>query len=112
MLTCEAGKDKPSKLAHEACFSRAHPTISAELRPPPMRSLLEVAVLAAVVALAWEKSISQRVGEAIPALHPALAATSATRAPALRAQPAAATASERGAWMWDPNRRSGLDRPA
>ena len=64
------------------------------------------------MALAWEKSISQRVGEAIPAFQPALAAKSATRAPVLRAQPVAATASQNGAWMWDPNRRSVLDRPA
>ena len=71
-----------------------------------MRSLLEIVLLGAVVALAWEKSISERVGEVVPALasnEPAVAAN--------RATPVAATNTS-GAWMWDPNRRSALDRPA
>ena len=71
-----------------------------------MRSAIEIVVLGAVVAFAWEKSISERVGEVIPALssgQPLLAAKRATLGSATNTS---------GAWMWDPNRRSVLDRPA
>ena len=71
-----------------------------------MRSLLEIVLLGAVVAVAWEKSLSERVGEVIPALAP----EQAKSAPSKRAIPIAANSS--GAWMWDPERRSPLDRPA
>ena len=71
-----------------------------------MRSVVELAILAAVIALAWEKSISQRVGEVIPAF-----ASEQPRAMAKRATPVSASNTS-GAWMWDPNRRSVLDRPA
>ena len=71
-----------------------------------MRSVIEIAILGAVVALGWEKSISERVGEAIPAF-----ASTQPKVAAKRATPVAA-AQTSGAWMWDPNRRSVLDRPA
>ena len=71
-----------------------------------MRSVIEIVILGAVVALAWEKSISERVGEVIPALAAKEEASGLPR----RARPVAANAN--GAWMWDSNRRSVLDRPA
>ena len=71
-----------------------------------MRLLIEVVLLSLVVALAWEKSISERVGEVIPALATKQRASAAPR----RAQPVASNTS--GAWMWDRNRRTALDRPA
>lgn len=71
-----------------------------------MRSVIEIAILGAVVALAWEKSISQRVGEVIPAF-----ASKQAQVAAKGATPVAATSTS-GAWMWDPTRRSVLDRPA
>lgn len=71
-----------------------------------MRSLIGIAVLGAVIALAWEKPIGERVGEVIPAF-----ASKQPPVAAKRATPAAATNSS-GAWMWDPNRRTALDRPA
>ena len=71
-----------------------------------MRSVIEIVILGAVVALAWEKSISERVGEVMPAL-----ATAQPLLAAKRATPVSATNTS-GAWMWDPNRRSVLDRPA
>jgi hypothetical protein len=73
-----------------------------------MRSLIGVLLFAAIVALAWDKSFSERVGEVMPAL----AAKKQSASPALRATPVSASASESGAWMWDPNRRTALDRPA
>ncbi len=49
-----------------------------------------------------------RVGELIPALASAQPAVAAKRA-----TPVSATnSSTSGAWMWDPNRRTALDRPA
>ena len=71
-----------------------------------MRTLFEVVLLGALVALAWEKSISERLGDVIPAF-----ASKHPTSPAQRALPVAATNTS-GAWMWDPNRRTALDRPA
>ena len=101
----------PVKRKDEACLSGAIPTLwPAAEAPAPMRSLLEIVLLGAVVALAWEKPISERVGEVIPALADKKPAVAAMRAmPVLAAAPAETPS---GAWMWDPNRRSVLDRPA
>lgn len=71
-----------------------------------MRSLIEIVIVGALVALAWDKSISERIGEVVPALT----AKQSSRV-AMRATPVAG-ASPSGAWMWDPNRRTALDRPA
>ena len=71
-----------------------------------MRSLIEIVLLGGVLALAWEKPISERVGEIIPALGDNKGASHSRPA-----TPVAATNTS-GAWMWDANRRSVLDRPA
>ena len=79
-----------------------------------MRSLIEVVLLGAVVALAWDKSFSERVGDALPASRSSLAAKYSLPSVLPHAQQVSATAStaRSGAWMWDPNRRTALDRPA
>lgn len=68
-----------------------------------MRSLIEVALVGLIVALAWEKPISERVGEVIPILTGQQRASKAPK----QLEPVAS-----GAWMWDQNRRTALDRPA
>ena len=75
--------------------------------PSGMRSLIEIVILGTVVALAWEKPIREQVGELVPALAAKKPATTAKRA-----TPVATTNASNGDWMWDPNRRSVLDRPA
>src|SRR2546423_10926322 len=69
-----------------------------------MRSLIEIILVAAIIALAWEKSLKQRVSQ-LPWFnqdHP--------RSSTLNPRPAP-TASPSGAWLWDPNRRGILDTP-
>ena len=70
-----------------------------------MRLLCELAVVAGLILTAWQKPFGDRISEAIPL---------GGKAPpvALSAVPAAPAASPSGAWMWDPNRRTTLDRPA
>lgn len=91
-----------------------------------MRLLLELAVLAALIALGWNKSFSERVGlSSPPQQHARKAGANAPRAiapvSAPKAQPAAAqvtnvpaapavSATPNNAWMWDPNRKGSLDR--
>ena len=79
-----------------------------------MRSLLELVLLGAIIALSWEKSLSERVGDVIPGFvardrAPVLMGGHTARARAVSGSPAE---SQPGAWMWDANRRSTLDRPA
>ena len=64
-----------------------------------MRFFCEIAVVAALLGAAWQKPLSERVS---------LLTNASAAAPA---QPVGA-ASPSGAWMWDPNRRTALDRPA
>lgn len=90
-----------------------------------MRLLLELAVVAALIAFGWSKSYSERIGiapapavgtkklEVAPppvarvAVTPATASQPApTNAPAL----AIASPTPNNAWMWDPNRQGSLDR--
>src|SRR5947208_671738 len=69
-----------------------------------MRSLIEIILVAALIALAWEKSLKERVNQ-LPWLtqdHP--------RSSTLNPRPAP-TASPNGAWMWDSNRQGILDTP-
>ena len=68
-----------------------------------MRFFCEIAVVAALLGAAWQKPLSERISLLTKPAAPAPAA--------LRAQPVAA-ASPSGAWMWDKNRRTALDRPA
>ena len=71
-----------------------------------MRLLCELAIVAALIAAAWQKPFGERLGEVIPLFG--------KPAPPALAQPVAyhPGASPSGAWMWDPNRRTTLDRPA
>lgn len=90
-----------------------------------MRLLLELLVLAAVIALGWEKSFQQSLGE-VPVIGayvvPVLAKTKPNKPVTARAEPVAseaappsalstASATPPGAWMWDPKRQGSLDRP-
>jgi hypothetical protein len=81
-----------------------------------MRLLLEIIVVAALLALSWEKSFKQRVSE-VPWLGDKIAPIA--KAPAQSQQhpkvqphsivtPAPTTS---GAWMWDPSHKSPLDPP-
>ena len=90
-----------------------------------MRLVLELVIVAGLVALGWSKSFSERVGMAdkVPAVASGKAASAepapivrSTVVPAAPAQPAAAAAPPRAtatpdnSWMWDPNRPGSLDR--
>ena len=77
-----------------------------------MRLLLELAVVAALVTLGWNKSFSERVGLASLSQAPAQPAARSASAVATAADGGAPARSPNGAWMWDPNRRATLDRPA
>jgi hypothetical protein len=72
-----------------------------------MRTLCELVVIAALIWLTWDQSIKGRLGDLTgskpqPAPPPEPAVRYVTRP--------APTPS--GQWMWDPSRRSSLDRPA
>ena len=74
-----------------------------------MRLVLELIVAGLIVALAWEKSFSERVAD-IPVLGAKLTTTQThPRSSTLHPRP---TATVSGAWMWDPNRKTTLDRPS
>lgn len=92
-----------------------------------MRLILELAVVAALVALGWNQSFSERVGvapasqtttkaepavsRATPVVRATVASTPAPLAQIGTAAPAAAaSAAPNNAWMWDPNRQGSLDR--
>lgn len=79
-----------------------------------MRLILEVVVVAALVAFAWDKSYRERVSQ-VPLvgehLAPAAQPPRATRV-AARNQPQPSPTISNGAWMWDPNHKTALDRPA
>jgi hypothetical protein len=80
-----------------------------------MRLLFEIIFAAAVIALAWEKPLSERAGE-IPWIGSKIAPGTKASSPS---QPSrsqsrsiatpATTAS--GSWMWDPNHKTPLDPP-
>jgi hypothetical protein len=76
--------------------------------PKPMRTLFEIVLAAALIALAWEKSLEERARD-IPWLGDKIAvsekSTKTTKAP--QSPPVSTPA----AWMSDPNRRSVLDTP-
>ncbi len=80
-----------------------------------MRLVLELLVVAGLVALGWNKSFSERVGLSAAQTAPATAARVPAPAGAATDNGSAAAppaSSPSGAWMWDPNRRAALDRPA
>jgi hypothetical protein len=75
-----------------------------------MRTLLEIILAAAIIALAWEKSLEERARD-IPWLgdkiSPVVKSPDNPRSSTLNPRPINTPA----AWMWDPNRRSVLDTP-
>ena len=72
-----------------------------------MRFFLEIILAAALIALAWEKSLKERASE-LPWVSDGF------KKPAQRQHRHSATPvpTVSGAWMWDPNRKSVLDRPS
>lgn len=72
-----------------------------------MRLFLEIILAAALIALAWEKSLQERASE-LPWIGDGLK-KSAQRQHRPGVTPAPTVS---GAWMWDPNRKSALDRPS
>jgi len=75
-----------------------------------MRTLLEIIVVALLIALAWEKSFKDRLTE-VPWIGDKISASGKPTRSAKRAHPLP-SASPSGAWMWDPNRKTALDRPS
>ena len=69
-----------------------------------MRIFCEVMIAAALIAMAWNKPFSEWITSDLPREQPS------GRAPARQAAPGATLSS--GDWMWDPERKSALDRPA
>jgi hypothetical protein len=73
-----------------------------------MRTLLELLVVAGLATATWEQSLHERLerltGQHLP--KPVIAPTNLIR---YVAQPTPTPSSD---WMWDPGRRSILDRPA
>ena len=84
-----------------------------------MRLLLEIILAAALIALAWEKSLKERasdlpwIGDKIAPVVNAPAQAQQSQHPRVQPRPIvtpAPTAS--GNWMWDPNHKSPLDPPS
>lgn len=74
-----------------------------------MRLLGEIFIIGLLLYLGWEIPFRDRV----PASISGVAKSSTTQTAAPRAQPFARSTSTppSGAWMWNPNRHSALDRP-
>ena len=88
-----------------------------------MRLIAELLIVAALIALGWSKSFSERVGlsreeslppRAVPTKAPAARATAPADGAAAAAPATEVTTKSSptpsGAWMWDPNRQGSLDR--
>ena len=76
-----------------------------------MRLLIEIVLAAALIALAWEKSLKDRASE-IPWIGDKIVPVVETQRPRSQIRPAVTPApTVSGAWMWDPNRKSPLDLP-
>ncbi|MCA1600123.1 MAG: hypothetical protein LC776_00285 [Acidobacteria bacterium] len=74
-----------------------------------MRTLLEIVVVALLIAIAWEKSVKERIS-GLPWLGQKITGTESHSPSSTRHPRPTPTVS--GAWMWDPNRKSVLDRPS
>jgi hypothetical protein len=80
-----------------------------------MRLLLEIIVVAALLALSWEKSFKQRISEAIGEKIPPVATVRTPTVPPREQAPRIINpvpTPSSGEWMWDPNRQATLDRPS
>ena len=75
-----------------------------------MRLIAELVVVAALVAFGWQRSYRDWAGDAIPMLAKDSAPAKAKRATAAR--DAAASPTPSGAWMWEKQSKTSLDRPA
>ncbi|MDQ6625625.1 MAG: hypothetical protein M3Y69_05720 [Verrucomicrobiota bacterium] len=86
-----------------------------------MRLLAEIVLIAAIIAVAWDKPFHEWVGDAVPMLAKQSAGAdraSSNSAHARRALPATSAAAvqpsatiSNGSWMWDKNRKATLDPP-
>jgi hypothetical protein len=74
----------------------------------PMRLLLEIIVVAALLALSWEKSFKQRISE-VPWLGNKIAPSAKTPAQSQHRSVAPPAPTTSGAWMWDPSHKTPLD---
>jgi hypothetical protein len=72
-----------------------------------LRFLFELIAVGLLIGLAWEKSFKERVAE-IPVIGEKLTAIQ-DRHTKRNPRPAPSAS---GAWMWDPNRKTALDRPS
>lgn len=72
-----------------------------------LRTLIEIVVAGLLIALAWEKPFKERVSE-LPWIGDKIAPVSNhPQSSTLHPRP---SPSASGAWMWDPKRKSILDR--
>ena len=69
-----------------------------------MRLFFEIFLAAALVVLAWNKPYSEWFGTDLQVDQLTARATGR--------QPVGGPSPTKGEWMWDPNRKSALDRPA
>jgi hypothetical protein len=80
-----------------------------------MRTLLQVIITAALLALGWEKSFKERASE-LPFVGDKFGSSEKAKRegakPSLRAVAAEAKPASNGAWMFDPNHKTALDRPS
>ena len=72
-----------------------------------MRLALEIIVAALLIAFAWDIPFKERISE-IPLIGENLT-TYKARSRSFAPRP---TPTVSGAWMWDPNRKTALDRPS
>ena len=78
-----------------------------------MRLVLELAVIAALIAFGWNKPFSERVGFAATPAGATRESTAAAERGDTVSRPAASAAPARtDSWMWDQNRKGSLDRPS
>jgi hypothetical protein len=74
-----------------------------------MRFVIELVLIAAFVAFAWEKSLKERVSK-IPWIANKISETQSH--PQSSTSNSHPTPTVSGAWMWDSNRKTVLDRPS
>jgi hypothetical protein len=82
-----------------------------------VRLLVDLIIAAAILALAWEKPLKERVNH-LPWMADKTAPAAKVPVPTTHPQSIVAptpavhpTSTVAGSWMWDPNRKSPLDPP-